>query len=836
MEPTHTDLRLILSWLSLLWERLWRALWPSVGVLGFAIVLALFDLPAWIPAWLHAVLLVVGVVALVAALRHAFGHLRVPTRQGALRRLQDINGLTHRPLESLSDELAEELGNTESRALWRLHRARMHAQTSSLRVGIPHPRLIAIDRLALRVGLGVLLVAGLTAAGSEAPERLQRALVPQLALFAPPKPPVIDAWLTPPSYTGIPPAFLAGPNAESKSFAEAPVGTIFSIRVSGGEGTPKIIRTRSQADAKILDGKTFGADLTLSESETIAVAIEDDVITEWTLRVTPDAVPVTAFLSTPSEGRGNVLRISFRASDDYGLTGVRAVITRDRKNKPPKAHTEREDLDLPLPRLGAKKAVSSGYHDMTPHPWAGLPVRVHLEATDAAGQVGRSSAIRIILPEREFTHPVAREIVVERRKLIAEPDDAALVADALRDIARQPERYRDDVTVFLALGTVVRRLTRGRGELDLDSLQQLLWDTALRIEDGKLSIARRNLREAEEALQKALEKDASDDDIARLMDELESALDTYLSELSKMMKQADQKATQALPKNDRAMALTRQDLKKLMDEIRKLAQSGARADAKQLLSQLKNMLENMKTGQMARMSPRGQESMKLLNRLQNLIKEQQKLLDQTFRDAQRRGQMPSQKRRRGERGQLREQDRNERGRGRNMPGQGPSQRKMQPGEMSGGAQTQEALRRRLGEIMRQLGEMTDSIPRPMGRAERAMRQSSEFLGSDKPGEAIKPQTRALDQLQESAKSATRQLMRQMGQGLGRRPGEMGRQRDPFGRNPDGAGGLSTRDVGIDDADALQRAREIRDELRKRAGQRHRPEPERNYIDRLLRQF
>ena len=132
--------------------------------------------------------------------------------------------------------------------------------------------------------------------------------------------------------------------------------------------------------------------------------------------------------------------------------------------------------------------------------------------------------------------------------------------------------------------------------------------------------------------------------------------------------------------------------------------------------------------------------------------------------------------------------------------------------------------------------MTDSIPRPMGRAERAMRQSSKFLGLDKPGEAIKPQTRALDQLQESAKSATRQLMRQIGQGLGRRPGEMGLQRDPFGRNPDGVGGLSTRDVGIDDADALKHAREIRDELRKRAGQRHRPEPERNYIDRLLKQF
>jgi hypothetical protein len=146
------------------------------------------------------------------------------------------------------------------------------------------------------------------------------------------------------------------------------------------------------------------------------------------------------------------------------------------------------------------------------------------------------------------------------------------------------------------------------------------------------------------------------------------------------------------------------------------------------------------------------------------------------------------------------------------------------------------LRRQLGEIMRQLGEMTNSIPRQMGHAERAMRRSSKYLGSDRPGEAIKPQTRALQQLQESAKMTTHQLMRQMGQGLGRRPGEMGRRQDPLGRTSDGTSGLSTRDVGIDDAYALQRARKIRDELRKRAGQRHRPKPERGYINRLLRQF
>lgn len=833
MEPTRNETRLILSWLSILWERLWRALWPTTGLLGLILALALFNLPAYIPAWLHAAGLAAALLCLMWTLARAWAQLRLPTHNSAVRRLQRINGLSHRPLEALEDRLAPELGDDQSQALWRRHHARMRAQTAALRVGLPRPRLIKLDKTALRIGLGVLLIAGLTAAGNKTADRIQRAMVPQLAIFEQPEPPVIDAWLTPPSYTGVAPKFLTGPNADPKKFAEAPSGSIFSVRISGEGKTFRIIRTREEIPAEKLDKNSFGADLALTESETIGVAMGDELIAEWTIRSIPDKLPVAAFLSTPSEARGNILRVTYRASDDYGLANVRAVITRDRKAKA--ATKETEQLDLPLPRLGAKKAVSGSTHDLTPHPWAGLPVRIHLEATDTGGQVGRSNAVRIILPEREFRHPVAQEIVIERRKLIADPAEAVLIAETLHEIAWQPQRYQDDVTVFMSLGTVVRRIARGLPHFDLNAIQQLLWDTALRIEDGKLSIANRGLREAEEALQKALEKGAPDSEIARLMDELEAALDNYLNELSKLMQQSDPKAVEAMPQNNQTMSITRRDLKRLMDQIRQLAQSGSRADAKQMLSQLKNLLENMKTGQMTRMSPRGQESMKLLNKLQDLIKGQQKLLDQTFRDAKRRGQLQK----RGapqERGRMRERERNERRRGRNMPGPGPTNREMQPGDMTGGAQMQESLRRRLGEIMRQLGEMTDSIPRPMGRAERSMRQSSDMLNSDRPGEAIKPQSRALDQLQESARQATRELMRQMGQGMGQRPGQLGEQKDPFGRTRDGAGGLNTRDIGIKEADALQRAREIRNELRKRAGQRHRPETEREYIDRLLKQF
>jgi hypothetical protein len=93
------------------------------------------------------------------------------------------------------------------------------------------------------------------------------------------------------------------------------------------------------------------------------------------------------------------------------------------------------------------------------------------------------------------------------------------------------------------------------------------------------------------------------------------------------------------------------------------------------------------------------------------------------------------------------------------------------------------------------------------------------------------------------------MMGQMGDGPpdgsepGDREGMRQSERDPFGR-------LNAQDHangGIDDGGrmrlgdpttnyAVEKAKGILDELRRRAGERARPEIERDYIDRLLKQF
>ena len=73
----------------------------------------------------------------------------------------------------------------------------------------------------------------------------------------------------------------------------------------------------------------------------------------------------------------------------------------------------------------------------------------------------------------------------------------------------------------------------------------------------------------------------------------------------------------------------------------------------------------------------------------------------------------------------------------------------------------------------------------------------------------------------------------MSSGFGeRRDGE----RDPLGRPLTNGGAYDQNDVKIPDNNTMQRARDILDELRRRAGERDRPQIELDYIDRLLQRF
>lgn len=796
-QPVDDDGRVqrLLNWrlatarLAIGWEQLWLAIAPPAGVVALFTAFSLGGLWYLVPGWLHIVLLLVFTAALISTVWYAVRTMRWPTRGNAERRLETSNPQSHRPVRTLYDRQISGVDDPGSRSLWRLHRLRMLEQVKRLRSGWPHPMLARRDPRALRAIVGLLLTIGIVIGGSDAGPRLLAALSPSFTDGSEPTA-TTEAWITPPEYTGVPPIFLTAatsPEAE-RPVLEVPTGSTFLAQISGAGMVPHVTVDDRRTPFTAIDEQSFRAEVTLDTGTKLAVMRGEKKLAGWWLSIIPDRVPTVAFASAPKPTQA--LELAYEARDDYGLSSVRALITRE-------GSSETITLELPLAGSGLTKASEKSFHDLTPHAWAGLEVKIKLAAADAIDQVGYSEILEIVLPERKFTHPVARALIEQRKILAQQPQKRDKVATALRALSLIPEKYDNDLVVHLSLRTAQSRLRRDGTKQTLKEVRDLLWDTALRLDDGNLSLAQARLREAQQALMDALARNAPDEEIERLMDELKRAMERYLQALAEQALKRAERGELGLDTN--ALNIQEFDLEQMLERARELSQMGARDAARQLLSQLQSMLENLRAG--LTMNPLEQSTQQALRGLNQLMREQQQLLDQTFRSEQRGQPAP----------------------GRSFPGMG---------------QDQEALRRMLGDIMRRLGETRMQIPQSMGRAERSMRDAREALNQGQPGQAVGPQSEALDLLREGADALFRSLMAggDLLDGDVDMEGTGRFDRDPFGRFVGPGGAIDDERVKIPEKSDIQRARDILDELYRRSGQRSRSSSERNYIDRLLRRF
>jgi len=823
--------------LALTWETLWPALWPAVAVLGIFLVLALFDLLPMLPGYAHLAVLVLLGLVLLAALFRARAAFRLPGYLAARRRIEVASGTEHRPLATLDDELASR-DDAVSRAIWATHRARALAAAKALRVGWPHPGLPRRDPQALRMLLVLVLTVGAVGAGADSWSRVVRAVTPGATLPSFP-PGALDLWITPPAYTGIAPilpqqaaanASAAGAGAPAQAApAELaiPAGSVLLAQVTGGRGVPEVVIDDQVAAFEAVDDRAFRASATLTAGSRLTIRQGTTTLASWPIRVIPDNAPTVELARAPAATQRQALRLDYRATDDYGVASVVALI--QRATRPAGVPDETIELALPLAGARLREAEGTSFHDLTAHPWAGLPVKLRLRAVDTGNHTGESPEVAMVLPERAFRHPVARAIVEQRRQLVADPANRVPVSRMLLAIGSEPSRFYDDVVVFLALRMSAVRLLRSTTPETSVAVQQLLWDTALRIEDGNLSLAERDLRALQQRLQDALANNAPDAEIERLVQELREAIDRYLRAMMEQAMRNPQDLQQRQPNERNAQRVERNDLQRMLEQARQLARTGAREAARDMLQRLQEMLENLRA--QAQQQPgeggeQGGEGQQMLQSLQDLMNRQQQLTDRSFRRSQqnRPGQNRPGQRQPGQPGQQAQ------------PGQGQGE---DGGEDAG---EQEAVRRELGEIMRQLGEMMGGeVPGGFGRAERAMRDAGEALGRGNSGRALRPQMDALDQLRAGARELVQRLQEQMAQGEGEGEGmergaEQTDQRDPAGRQLNGLGSMDGRDVRIPAELDVQRSREILDELMRRAGERFRPRLEREYIDRLLKRF
>ncbi len=814
---------------SLAWERIWPRLFPMLTVAGLFLAVAFFDLLPRLPYAAHGVALVLFAAAFAAALRHfLIGDYRVE-ETAVQRRLERDSGIADRPLAALNDKPINAGGDARVTALWRAHQARMAAALAWLRVAPPSPGLPRRDPLGLRIVMLLALVIGAVFAGGDMAPRLERAVTPRHIAAAAAERLRVELWITPPAYTGLAPLFLD--QTATPDRIKIPVGSTLLAQIGrvdarpemliGGRATPfEPLGDAAQPEGYRVETQFAAAD---AGAKNLRVAVAEETVAEWPVQGVSDSPPSVDYSQPPKNlGRGR-LGMAFEAADDYAVTELRMEIRHAEGWLIP-GGGDVIRLNLPTPGLGTPSVKGRSARDLSAHPWAGAMVKITLHAKDAAGQSGVSEAFAMALPERIFNHPVARAIVAARRKLNrpAREERAQVIGD-LAEIARRPQHFFGDTVIFLALAVARGRLAYG-GDAAVASVQKLLWQTALKIEDGEFAVAERDLKEIQKRLMEAMRNGADAREIARLMEELQRAMDQYMAALAEHLTRL---GIDNMPMNPTTRMMEGGDLQRMLDKARELAEAGAMDAARQVLSELNQMLDAVRnSARTAKPQKSNDQARKMLDGLRDLARRQQKLLDKTFRRMQRDRAADA----------SRSSDLSKR-RGRLAPS------RRGDAETREIAEAQAEMRRELGRKMLQMDEMLGAIPPSLGRADRAMKQARGKLGDGDAEGAVPDQTEAVKQLGEAVQGMAEQIARGMQQpgamGLSVGGGQRGmrRGRDPFGRQSGEAGGdVAGGGVKIPTGSELRRTREILNELRRRSGERQRPEPELDYIERLIRRF
>ena len=737
-------------------------------------------------------------------------------------------------------------------ALWQRERERAIEHAEQARAGPLRLALDDLDPHHVRDYLALALVIALTVAGLNAPDRLARAFLPDPGPLFGDRPMAVEAWATPAEYTHAGPVSLSdrlGATVATPPSVEA------TVRVTGPTGAPLLVfeghgGRRTARFVRAADG-AWEARLTLPGAGQLKI-VRFHTRAHWRIVPAADARPTSAFTAPMNITSGEHVSIGWRARDDFG---VRRLALRVRPIHPPNglAHADPIDTELEAPAGDPREAEAETEIDLAAHAYAGMEVEARIVAFDALGQEGVSQPMRFTLPEKVFLQPLAQAAIEIRRHVLAErrayreapqqrrrtiPAGDILLGNQrieIRDYERRPnlqrapegirqaarlidaltmapeDGYFRDLAVFLGLRVARSELAAADNIGETDVAADTLWRTALRAEYGGAADARRALEEAQRQLAQALAEGAPPERIRQLVEALRQATENYMQALvQEALRNGERENMEDT--QDQA-SISEQDIEELLQQVQRLSEQGRHAEAQQLLSMLAQILANMDVQLEQAQGQNGdgeqdQQMQQSMDELSQAMGEQRQLRDETRQQQEQR-----------------------------QDGQGGSGGQQQGGQ--GGdelAQRQSQIREAVGQAQRRANEAGSAPSDSLNNAGEAMRRAEDALRRGDLEGAEAAQDAALNNLREGAESLAAE-MRERGreQRGGDQQGENGAGRDPLGRatggvdNGEGAGNVPTQ------ADPM-RAREIFDEIRRRAQDPNRPEAEREYLRRLLDRF
>ncbi|MBL1146141.1 MAG: DUF4175 family protein [Proteobacteria bacterium] len=838
-------------------------IWPVLTLPLFYLGLGLLDLFSYMPWWLHALTLLAFIGTMLFFIRRAILRLKWPDVRDIMRKLEISSHVAHRPLNNLTDHLFHGTRSEDQKLLWKKHLLRAREQLTQIRLLQPDRSLKQQDPRRLGFLAILIFAVGFYFAGDNRNMRITQALTPpqEMAEIVTPswQPPLMEvtAWVTPPAYAGGEAQYLhSGPLKSIGGKITLPQDSTLTMHISKTRHfPPRIYVDGARKDLIFNNEGHYSIDIDFTEAGVFEVVMKRFFLTRahWTVTSVPDQAPQIKLEEKAAEVESQEIEWSYSAADDYGIAKLDMYISPDsslqsKLDKAPLTPEEKRQYHFPIavpqdPPL--RQLAETRTTDMTESVFAGQAVVLSILGEDTGGQIGQSNPFKTVLPMRQFKHPVAKALV-EIRQTLAWSDNAAERLNAwtrLRGIATAPDQYRDDITVFLALSVAhmtlerlvaspysrMNQKTEDQWLKRLKNVRELLWKTALHIEDGSLAVAARDLRNALEQLAEKMEKgDMTEEEFQKLAAEMQETMARYMQALSEELRekmQNEQKSSQENQQMSQELMdrlAEKMDVGSMFQQWQQMSEGGSKENMQKMIEQMRKFMEQMDPEKLKNARPFDNKEFENIGDLQKLIEQQQELIEKTQEEKDRQEQKQEQKK-----------------------DQQGKQEKKEPQNKKDGdkskelAKKQGEIRKELGDISKKMDEKLGEVPEPMAEADQFMKQAGDGLEEPDIPAALKSEQEALEALQKGMDQELERLadllenVMMIGSG-GQPQGPQDGERDPLGRQ-DGDN-IDTSDLDLPDEKERTKIQEIIRELRQRSNDYQRPDFEKEYYDRLLERF
>jgi hypothetical protein len=751
-----------------------------------------------------ASLLAGGVLACAAWLffRAINSFTPIDTRE-AQHRIEQAAGVSElAPLTSTGDRVA-----SGDKALWDWHNNKL-AQAATALTKPTNPTLHVQD------GLRLLALCLATAICVWQPVAAARALAFDLSPLVGDGDLVLDVWAQPPEYTGLPVIRLS---RDTPNIA-LPEGSVINARMDGATGAPKLrvpgdtvtmARERGQA---WLGKATFTAngEIKLDRLGTRA---------RWSATVVQDKPPVLIAdepIKIDPKGR---LDVAFSARDDYG---VASAALRVRAVRPLESLGNKAIFESVVPLEGEpdEDGARRVFVDVSDHVLTGLSVDVALVVRDGKGQEAVGPVTRLNLPVVAWKSTLGRALQEQRLSILREnrpyryqPLAFAKLFDAGAEVPikldlSEPLRgapegiARAEQLLSATLGSIRQagmsdvgmmglqfareRLALARSPEEAHEVAPLLWQLAMQAEVADQSPAQQRLAAAKQALEQALKNGASEEEVASLSQELREAVGQRLEELAQ---QGGSGEGQGEGQSGGGDVVSSDDIDKMLRELERSGGSGARQDALDQLDKLAELMEKLQSGGQGGGEGQGGTGQSGSGAMDNAMRVQRDLTDET--------------------GQRQRQDQDH---GTPAPD----------------------LAQRQNDLADRLSPATPAPKKPKAappEGPEAQVEASKKQAADAMREASSALRRGDLAGAQEAQSRAEQALQQAAQAQAANEGGEGNQ-DPLGRMSRGRD--DGKETKVPDQVEKRRARDVREELRRRQADPNRDGQERDYLDRLLK--